>query len=166
MPRGIGIAILLLEVPLFAGLGNIACIYLVDKYNLKTKTVVIITLLWIGLLIPIWGMIGWATKSGSLPQNLEYCEEKENDYCAELPACDTVVDEGKPGFGIRRGWEIIVLGPLYGFVSGSLFGQMTPSGYESQFFSFYEITDKGSSWMGPLVVTALISSAEKTDDGL
>ena len=53
MPRGIGIAILLLEVPLFAGLGNVACIYLVDKYNLKTKTVVIITLLWIGLLIPI-----------------------------------------------------------------------------------------------------------------
>ena len=48
----------------------------------------------------------------------------------------------------------------------SLFGQMTPSGYESQFFSFYEITDKGSSWMGPLVVTAFISSAEKTDDGL
>ena len=46
---------------------------------------------------------------------------ESNGYCyfgwaegAELPACDTVVDEGKPGFGIRRGWEIIVLGPLYG----------------------------------------------------
>jgi len=191
MSKGIGIAILLLEVPLFAGLGNVACVYLVAKYNCSTKKVVIFCLLWIGLLIPIWGMIGWFTNSGSLPETLEYCVAKGDEACpahmtedgtscyfgfaadAVLPACDTVVDEGKPGFGIRRGWEIIVLGPLYGLPLGamqsyarSLFGQLCPEGYESQFFAFYEITDKGSSWMGPLVVTALISSADKTDDGL
>ena len=72
-----------------------------------------------GLIIPIWGMIGWATKSGSLPQNLEYCSAKDDDGCSSHmvdggngfcffgfgpdatlpPNCDTVVDEGKPGFG-------------------------------------------------------------------
>lgn len=193
MSRSIGIAILLLEVPIFGGLGNVACVYLVDRYNIKTKKVIIFCLLWIGLIIPIWGMIGWATKSGSLPQNLEYCNAKGDDGCSSHmvdggngfcffgfgpdatlpPNCDTVVDEGKPGFGIRRGWEILALGPIYGLPLGalqsysrSLFGQLCPVGYESQFFAFYEITDKGSSWMGPIVVTALITAADKTDDGL
>ena len=62
--------------------------------------------------------------------------------------------------GIRRGWEILALGPIYGLPLGalqsysrSLFGQLCPVGYESQFFAFYEITDKGSSWMGRWKIT-------------
>ncbi|KAI8850036.1 autophagy-related protein 22-like protein [Chytridium lagenaria] len=37
----------------------------------------------------------------------------------------------------------------------SLFSEICPPGYESEFFSLYAITDKGSSWIGPLVVGAI-----------
>ena len=36
-------------------------------------------------------------------------------------------------------------------LSRSLFSQMIPKGRESEFFSFYEISERGTSWMGPLV---------------
>ena len=60
-----------------------------------------------------------------------------------------------------QGWELILvavpyglaLGPMQGF-SRTLFGTMLPSGKEGAFFSLYEITDKGSSFVGPLVVGA------------
>ena len=29
---------------------------------------------------------------------------------------------------------------------------MTPLGAESEFFAFFELTDKGTSWLGPLVL--------------
>ncbi len=36
-------------------------------------------------------------------------------------------------------------------LSRSLFAQMIPAGHEAEYFSFYEITDKGASWLGPLL---------------
>jgi UMF1 family MFS transporter len=52
----------------------------------------------------------------------------------------------------------LVLGMLLGIVLGgtqalsrSLFSQMIPVGKEGEYFSFYEISDKGTSWLGPLV---------------
>ena len=32
-----------------------------------------------------------------------------------------------------------------------LFEQMIPNGKEAEFFSFYEISERGTSWIGPLV---------------
>lgn len=36
-------------------------------------------------------------------------------------------------------------------LSRSLFSQMIPEGREAEFFSFYEISERGTSWIGPLV---------------
>jgi UMF1 family MFS transporter len=36
-------------------------------------------------------------------------------------------------------------------LSRSLFSQMIPKGKEAEYFSIYEISDKGTSWLGPLV---------------
>lgn len=36
-------------------------------------------------------------------------------------------------------------------ISRSLFAQMIPNGKEAEFFSFYEISERGTSWVGPLV---------------
>ena len=128
----------MLEVPLFAGVGNIVADKLAKKYNLKSKSVIIFCLCWIAV-IPVWGLIGFGTDS----------------------------------FGIRKGWEILLLGPIYGLPLGamqsysrSLFASLTPKGMETQFFAFFEITDKGSSWLGPLVVTACLASSDDTDYGL
>jgi len=36
-------------------------------------------------------------------------------------------------------------------LSRSLYSLMIPKGQESEFFSIYEISDKGTSWLGPLM---------------
>jgi UMF1 family MFS transporter len=43
-------------------------------------------------------------------------------------------------------------------LSRSLFSQMIPVGKESAFFSLYEISDKGTSWLGPLVFSVVVAS--------
>ena len=51
----------------------------------------------------------------------------------------------------------MVLGAAIGLVLGgsqalsrSLFSQLIPDGKEGEYFGFYEISDKGTSWLGPL----------------
>jgi MFS transporter, UMF1 family len=64
-----------------------------------------------------------------------------------------------PGFGIpRRQLEFFLLSVLAGIVLGgsqaisrSLFSRMVPPGREAEFFSFYEISERGTSWLGPLL---------------
>ncbi len=62
-------------------------------------------------------------------------------------------------------YEAWILGAAIGFVLGgtqslsrSLYSQMIPKGSESGFFSFYEISEKGTSWMGQLVFTIVVGS--------
>jgi len=54
--------------------------------------------------------------------------------------------------------QFFALGALIAIVMGgsqaisrSLFAQMIPNGKEAEFFSFYEISERGTSWIGPLV---------------
>jgi UMF1 family MFS transporter len=64
-------------------------------------------------------------------------------------------------FGMRgdsRVTEFWILGACIALVLGgsqaisrSLFAQMVPPGKEAEFFSFYEISERGTSWSGPLI---------------
>ncbi len=52
----------------------------------------------------------------------------------------------------------VALGGVIGLVLGgsqalsrSLFSQMIPAGKEAEYFGLYEVSDKGTSWLGPLV---------------
>ncbi len=64
-------------------------------------------------------------------------------------------------FGLRgssRVLEFMLLGVVIALVLGgsqaisrSLFAQMIPPGREAEFYSFYEVSDKGTSWFGPLL---------------
>ena len=54
--------------------------------------------------------------------------------------------------------EFFIMAALVGTVMGgsqalsrSLFSLMIPAGKEAEYFSLYEISDKGTSWLGPLV---------------
>ena len=65
-------------------------------------------------------------------------------------------------FGFRQIWELYTVGIIFGFILGAnqsyartVFADLIPSGMESQFFSLYAITDKCSSWIGPLVIGML-----------
>jgi UMF1 family MFS transporter len=64
-------------------------------------------------------------------------------------------------FGLRseaRALEFMLLGVVIAIVLGgsqaisrSLFAQMIPHGREAEFYSFYEVSDRGTSWTGPAI---------------
>jgi len=56
--------------------------------------------------------------------------------------------------------EFFFCAMLFGFFYGpmqaytrAIFSEIIPEGREAEYFAFYEITDKGTAWLGPLVVT-------------
>lgn len=58
----------------------------------------------------------------------------------------------------QRHLEFWVLGFVIALILGgsqalsrSLFSQMIPTGQEAEFYSFYEISERGTSWIGPLI---------------
>jgi UMF1 family MFS transporter len=60
--------------------------------------------------------------------------------------------------GDSRALEFALLGVVIAVVLGgsqaisrSLFAQMIPAGREAEFYSFYEVSDRGTSWIGPLL---------------
>ena len=61
--------------------------------------------------------------------------------------------------------QAYILGACIGMVLGSaqalsrsLYSQMIPAGRESSFFGLYEISEKGTSWMGQLMFTVIVST--------
>jgi MFS transporter, UMF1 family len=55
-------------------------------------------------------------------------------------------------------WQLWILGVALALVLGgsqalsrSLFSQMIPAGREAEYFGFYEISERGTSWIGPLL---------------
>jgi UMF1 family MFS transporter len=60
--------------------------------------------------------------------------------------------------------EAYVLGVMIAIVLGgsqalsrSLFSRMIPAGRESSFFGLYEVAERGTSWMGPLVFSIVVA---------
>lgn len=60
--------------------------------------------------------------------------------------------------GLKRGWEMYMLGIWYGFALGGLnascryvYSLLIPRGSEATFFSLFAVTDKGSSIIGPII---------------
>jgi MFS transporter, UMF1 family len=61
-------------------------------------------------------------------------------------------------YGDSRITQFFVLGFIIALVMGgsqaisrSLFAQMIPVGKEAEFYSFYEVSERGTSWIGPLI---------------
>jgi UMF1 family MFS transporter len=61
--------------------------------------------------------------------------------------------------------QAYVMGSVIGMVLGSaqalsrsLYSQMIPAGRESAFFGLYEISEKGTSWMGQLMFTIIVGA--------
>jgi UMF1 family MFS transporter len=60
--------------------------------------------------------------------------------------------------GENRVIEFFIMGAFIALVMGgsqaisrSLFAQMVPSGKQAEYYSFYEISERGTSWLGPLL---------------
>jgi UMF1 family MFS transporter len=61
-------------------------------------------------------------------------------------------------YGETRLAQFFVLGGFIALVMGgsqaisrSLFAQMIPAGREAEFYAFYEVSERGTSWIGPLI---------------
>ena len=60
--------------------------------------------------------------------------------------------------GVRSAWEFNLLSAVVGAVMGgsqalsrSIYSFLIPKGKEAEYFSIYEVSDKGTSWLGPLL---------------
>jgi UMF1 family MFS transporter len=64
-------------------------------------------------------------------------------------------------FGLKgesRVLEFFILGAFIALVMGgsqaisrSLYAQIIPSGKQAEYYSFYEVSERGTSWIGPLI---------------
>ncbi|KAF4699025.1 hypothetical protein FOZ62_031562 [Perkinsus olseni] len=108
-----------------AALGNCFYVWIKTRLDLRTKTVLLIHLA-VFALLNLYGCL-------SLIPNLP--------------------------LGFRSSPEMYTYAAIFGFHIGAvqsfqraLFADLTIPGRETEFFSLYAITDRGSSWLGPLVV--------------
>ena len=122
------LVIMVIEIQLFAFVGNFVFLKIEQIWNIDNKNMLSLHLI-VFIILPCYGLLGFF-----------------------LP------------IGLAHTWEIFVFGFVYGMVIGSvqsyarsLYAQLIPVGKETEYFSLYQITDKGSSWIGPAVV-AIISN--------
>ena len=115
------------------GLGNIIWIKLQRHFLWSSKKTLLIQAS-LYLLLPLYGCIGFFTQKGTFG-------------------------------GVQNKFEILPLAAYHGFLLGAtqstcrvLYASLIPATHESQFFSLYELTDKGSAWVGPLVAAALTTA--------
>ncbi|KAI8901889.1 autophagy-related protein 22-like protein [Globomyces pollinis-pini] len=114
-------------VPFAAAFGTIAWVKFQQRYRLATTTILTIHSLLYSVL-PIFGLVGFFTES----------------------------------VGMHHQYELPFLALYHGLLLGAtqsscrvLFSELLPQGCESEFFGLYEISDKGSTWVGPLIVALI-----------
>ena len=130
LPKALGLAGMLILAPIAAAAGTFFWPWCARRARLKAHHVIAINCIILSL-IPAYGLLGFAS----------------------------------PYLGIRKGWECFLVAIVYGFPLGSIqsyaraaYGAMVPEGLESQFFGLYSFTDKGSSWIGPAVVSGVLQA--------
>ncbi|KAF9185635.1 Autophagy protein 22 [Haplosporangium sp. Z 767] len=73
--------------------------------------------------------------------------------------------DGSP-IGLQHEWELFMLAAFFGFFSGAIYSsnrvvyaQFIPLGHENELFALYEMSSVSSSWIAPLICTAIIERA-------
>lgn len=127
IPKTIGILLIFFVVPIFALLGNMSYLAVSQRWAVRGKTMLMFSLFCCSL-VPAYALLGLASSS----------------------------------IGIRTGIEMLLVAVWYGLHLGAMqaysrscFALLIPRGRESAFYSLYELTNRGSSALGPLVVTGI-----------
>lgn len=136
---GLTLGIMLAIVPLSALIGNFIWFRVQKWRNIPSKRMVVFIIILL-LSLPLYGCIGFI--SGST-------------------------------LGMKNIWELYLFAAWYGFNVGAVqsfsrtvYMSLTPKGHEAEFFGFYELTDKGSSWIGTAVVAGLTQATGSLRYGL
>ncbi|HEY5983315.1 MAG TPA: MFS transporter [Anaerolineales bacterium] len=117
------------------------------ELDLDTLTIVILIIqftAFFGALL--WGRIaGWVGAKRSIIMSLVIWSAVVIYAYSGMKGESRVIEFGLLGVVIA-----LVLGGSQA-ISRSLFAQLIPRGREAEFYSFYEVSDRGTSWIGPLV---------------
>ena len=124
----IELGILAVEVVAFCAIGLYGSLWMKNKWKLTTKTMIIISLSFYAFL-SAWGILGiWS----------------------EVP------------IGLKNPWDMYVFALLHGIALGpvqsysrTLYADLSEKSREAEYFAFFEITDRCSSFLGPLIVAVL-----------
>lgn len=115
--------------------------------DLNTLTIVILIIqftAFFGALL--WGRLaGWLGSKRSIWLSLVIWAGVVMYAYSGMQGEDRAIEFGLLGIVIA-----VVLGGSQA-ISRSLFAQLIPRGREAEFYSFYEVSDRGTSWIGPLV---------------
>ncbi|KAJ3064097.1 Autophagy protein 22 [Podochytrium sp. JEL0797] len=125
------ILLLAAEVPILALIGSFCWNFAQRKFGIETKRLLLIQNA-VYVLIPLWGVLSFIPNS---PVGYQH----------------------KLELFIGAGIHSLILGATQS-TCRSMFAQLLPAGSESKFFCLYEVSDKGSGWVGPLVVSAIQNS--------
>eukprot|EP00744_Colponema_vietnamica_P007394 GILI01010644.1.p1 GENE.GILI01010644.1~~GILI01010644.1.p1 ORF type:complete len:330 (+),score=114.16 GILI01010644.1:85-990(+) len=120
------LVILSLEIPLLAFVGNFFFYVLQKRYAIRSRSILLFCLLAI-CIVPLYALLGYIAPFGLLTPSELY------------------------GIGVIYG---LLIGALQSYAR-TVFAEFIPRGRESEFYALYEITDNGSSWIGPVVVSAI-----------
>jgi UMF1 family MFS transporter len=115
-------------------------------------------------LLGIFLMVQFVAIFGALLfERLAYAIKTKNAILVSLVLWAGVVIYGY-GF-LRTTTEAWVMGAVIAIVLGgsqalsrSLFSRMIPAGREASFFGIYEVSERGTSWMGPLVFGVVVAA--------
>jgi UMF1 family MFS transporter len=115
-------------------------------------------------LLAIFLMVQFVAIFGALLfERLAYAIKTKNAILVSLVLWAGVVIYGY-GF-LRTTTEAWIMGAVIAIVLGgsqalsrSLFSRMIPAGREASFFGIYEVSERGTSWMGPLVFGVVVAA--------
>jgi UMF1 family MFS transporter len=114
-------------------------------------------------LLEIFLMVQFVAVAGALLfERLAYIIRTKNAIIVSLVIWSAIVIYAYrflntvPEAWILAGVIAIVLGGSQA-LSRSLFSRMIPAGKEAAFFGLYEVSERGTSWMGPLLFSLVVS---------
>jgi UMF1 family MFS transporter len=117
-------------------------------------------------LLGIFLMVQFVAIFGALMfERLAYAIKTKNAILVSLVLWSGVVIYG---YGFLRtttsawGMAVVIAIVLGGSqaLSRSLFSRMIPAGREASFFGIYEVSERGTSWLGPLVFGAVVAATD------
>jgi len=114
-------------------------------------------------LLEIFLMVQFVAVAGALLfERLAYLIKTKNAIIVSLIIwCGIVIYANRFLHTVTEAWVLaafiaIVLGGSQA-LSRSLFSKMIPAGKEASFFGLYEVSERGTSWMGPLLFSLVVS---------
>lgn len=114
-------------------------------------------------LLQIFLMVQFVAVAGALLfERLAYLIKTKNAIIVSLVIWSGIVIyanrflDSVPEAWMMAGVIAIVLGGSQA-LSRSLFSKMIPAGKEASFFGLYEVSERGTSWMGPLLFSLVVS---------